>query len=255
MSYPEWNLPGVVSLRHVPASSATDAPRLTAEEQRWLREALRTPRGRYDATRAAQLSGVPARTVYHWATHHVLVPDHGNLRPKAWSYRDLVFLRLTAWLRGHGLALGDVVARVSEWRAHFELAPEDATTQVHTDGVGVSLGPLKTDLVSGQEAFDELVSYTVKFDLLAPVGDIDHLGRRRLWGPNLVRPSAQTAMSPWVLGGEPCLRHTRIPTASLYVMRRDRGLSAHDLAELYPEVDEASIEDGLTLESRLRAAA
>jgi uncharacterized protein (DUF433 family) len=99
------------------------------------------------------------------------------------------------------------------------------------------------------------VSYTVKFDLLEPVADIDHLGRRRLWGPNLVRPTDRTAISPWVLGGEPCLRHTRIPTAGLYVMNRDRGLSADDLAALYPEADPEAIDEGITLESRLRAAA
>jgi uncharacterized protein (DUF433 family) len=245
----------MVSLRSVPPAQAPDATVLTVDEQHALREALRTPRGRYDAARAAQLSGVPERTVYYWANHGVLVPDHGHFRPKAWSYRDLVFLRLTAWLRSHQLPLDDVVARVADYRAHFEEASADAVTEVHTDGIGVSLGPLQMDPVSGQVAFDQLVSYTVKFDLLEPVGDIEHLGHKRLWGPNLVRPSARTVISPWVLAGEPCLRHTRIPTAALYAMSNDRGLSADDLADLYPEADRDAISDGLALENRLRIAA
>jgi uncharacterized protein (DUF433 family) len=228
---------------------------LTVDEQHALREALRSPRGRYDAARAAQLSGVPERTVYYWATHGVLVPDHGHFRPKAWSYRDLVFLRLTAWLRSHDLPLDVVVPRVAEWRSHFEQASADAVTEVHTDGVGVSLGPLREDPMSGQVAFDQLITYTVKFDVLEPVGDIAHLGRRRLWGPNLVRPSARTAISPWVLAGEPCLRHTRIPTAALYAMSNDRGLTAENLADLYPEAGHEAIADGLALENRLRTAA
>ncbi len=187
-------------LRAVAPPPVASSAALTADERQTLREALRRPRGRYDAARAGQLSGVPVRTIYYWATHDVLVPDYDDDRPKAWSYRDLVYLRLTAWLRSHNLPLSHVVAGVREWRAYFEQAPADAATEVHTDGVGMSLGPLKTDPVSGQEAFDELVSYTVKFDVLEPVADID-------------------------------------------------------LAELYPEAEAEAIDDGISLESRLRAAA
>lgn len=238
----------------MPIPAPVTAVTLTEDERQALREALRRPRGRYDATRAAQLSGVPQRTVYYWANHDVLVPDYLEDRPKAWSYRDLVFLRLTAWLRGHNIPLPDVVEKVHEWRRHFELAPADAGTEIHTDGVGLALGPLHLDELTGQSAFDELVSHTVSFDVLAPVTN-DHLEGHRLWGPNLVRPSTLTAISPWVLSGEPCLRRTRITTAGLYAMHQDRGLSADDLAELYPDVGAEAIDDGITLESRLRQAA
>lgn len=238
----------------MPASAPVSAVALTDDERQGLREALRRPRGRYEAARAAQLSGVPQRTVYYWANHDVLVPDYIEDRPKAWSYRDLVFLRLTAWLRGHNIPLVDVVEKVQEWRRYFAAAPPGISTVIHTDGVGLSLGPLREDELTGQGAFEELVAHTVSFDVLAPVTN-EHDERHRLWGPNLIRPSARTAISPWVLSGEPCLRRTRITTAGLYAMHRDRGLSADDLAELYPGVGAEAIDDGITLESRLRQAA
>jgi hypothetical protein len=38
---------------------------------------------------------VPERTLYDWAKSAILVPDYNAGRPKHWSYRDLVFLRLS----------------------------------------------------------------------------------------------------------------------------------------------------------------
>src|SRR5829696_8281996 len=61
--------------------------------------ALRHPRGRYAADRAAQLSGIPRSTLYDWQRADVYVPDFAGGSPMAWSYRDLVFVRVLAWLR------------------------------------------------------------------------------------------------------------------------------------------------------------
>jgi len=58
---------------------------LTNQEIRLLWRFLRRPRARYDATRAAQLSGVPRRTLYDWASAGVVVPDSYAEKPKMWS--------------------------------------------------------------------------------------------------------------------------------------------------------------------------
>lgn len=236
------------------AERGTTASSLTPEEARALRQALRYPRGRYEAPRAAQLSGVPARTVYHWASSGVLVPDYYLERPHAWSYRDLVYLRLAAWMRSHNVELEDVTRLVQEWRHFFEVTPDDVETEIHTDGRGLSLGPMYEDLLTRQRPFETMVEHTVAFDVLEPV-DRELVSRTRLWGPNLVRPSTLTAISPWVMNGEPCLRHTRIPTSNLYALHRERGLEASDLADLYPGTTVDAIADGLALEERLQEAA
>ena len=226
---------------------------LSEQERQVLREALKTPRGRYDVTRAVQLSGVPRSTVYHWARTGVLVPDYSTDTPKAWSYRDLVYLRLTVWLRIHGLALEDVAGLVRTWRELFE-SDSDAPTEVLTDGIGVALGHFDEDILSGQAPFEKMAEYVAKFDLLAPVG-IYELRRRHIWGPNLFRPTRQTTISPWVMSGEPCLSGSRIPTSNLYALSINRGLQPHEIAKLYPASEPVAIVEAIELETRLRKAA
>jgi uncharacterized protein (DUF433 family)/DNA-binding transcriptional MerR regulator len=237
----------------VPSVSTRPSDVLTEDERTLLRDALRIPRGRYSAERAAQLSGVPRRTVYHWAQTGTLVPDYDD-SPKAWSYRDLVYLRLTAWLRTTRLPLPTVVDRVSTWRTHFAL-DHDVDPVVSTDGVGTGVGEgFDVDSLSGQGVFDTMVNTVVTFDLLAPI-EANGLGLTHLWGPNLVRPSKHTAISPWILRGEPCIRGSRLSTGAIYALRTQRRLEVADIVDLYPGVEARSVVDALELELRLRTAA
>jgi len=227
---------------------------LTPEERTLLRDALRVARGSYGAERAAQLSGVPTRTVYHWAQTGALVPDY-VASPKAWSYRDLVYLRLTAWLRTTRLPLPSVVELVSDWRKVFARADDPDSTLVSTDGVGVSLGEgFDVDTLTGQTVFATMVSTVATFDLLAPL-EADGLGQTQLWGPNLVRPSKHTSISPWVLRGEPVIKGSRLSTGAIYALRTQRRLQPTDIVELYPGLSAQSVDDALALETRLRTAA
>lgn len=227
---------------------------LSEEERTLLRDALRVPRGQYNAERAAQLSGVPSRTVYHWAKTGSLVPDYDD-SPKAWSYRDLVFLRLTAWLRTRNVPLPLTVSLVSGWREEFEAAKGPDVTTISSDGVGLGVGTgFEVDVLSGQSVFTTMVHNVETFDLLAPL-DVAGLGRGRLWGPNLVRPSRSTSMSPWIMRGEPCLTGSRIATGPLYALATTRRLSVDQIARLYPGVSGPDVEDALALEDKLRNAA
>lgn len=232
----------------------TENGQLTVEERTLLRDALRVPRGRYKAERAAQLSGVPTRTVYHWAQTGTLVPDYQE-SPKAWSYRDLVYLRLTAWLRTRGLPLGTVVRVVTRWRDEFESADGPEVTMISSDGVGVRFGDgFEVDELTGQSVFPTMVKAVETFNLLDPL-DVAELGRTRLWGPNLVRPTANTSISPWIMRGEPCIRGSRLSTGPLYVLASSRRLSADAIARLYPGISTEDVDEALTLERQLRAAA
>ncbi len=238
------------TLRHMPARSSDQ---LTLEERVLLRDALRVPRGRYGADRAAQLSGVPTRTVYHWAATCTLVPDYDD-SPKAWSYRDLVYLRLTAWLRTTRLPLHVVVEKVTSWRQVFA-ADEGPAAIVSTDGVGAALGAgFDIDDMSGQQVFETMVDTVATFDLLAPL-EAEGLGQSHLWGPNLVRPSKHTSISPWVLRGEPVIRGSRLSTGAIYALSTRRRLSVDDIVELYPGLESRAVDDALELETKLRMAA
>lgn len=107
---------------------------------------------------------------------------------------------------------------------------------------------------AGSVCVATMVDIVATFDLLAPI-DVSELGRAHLWGPNLVRPSAQTAISPWVIRGEPVIRGSRIATSSLYALTTSRRLSAEAVAALYPGLSSIAVRDAVGLENKLRQAA
>ncbi|MGH9223064.1 MAG: DUF433 domain-containing protein [Acidimicrobiales bacterium] len=90
------------------------------------------------------------------------------------------------------------------------------------------------------------------FDLLDPIEELRRRGQGRVWAPDLVRPSEQTFISPWVLAGEPCVEQTRIPTAAVYALHEERGLSAQDIVKLYAGLTVTDADDAYVLERRLR---
>lgn len=216
-----------------------------------LLRALRSPRGRYPAERAAQLSGVPHRTVYDWQAKKIWVPDYAKASPMQWSYRDLVFLRLLLWFRRRGMDRPEAAERTRAYRRLIESGDVD-TTVIRSDGHGMILGREDTDRITGESVWALAVAMMEQHDLLEPIrGETD----RPIWQPNLRRPSDRTAVSPWVLAGEPVVRNTRVPTVSLWALRNQRALRPADIVRLYPGLTTEDVEDATELERRLRLRA
>ena len=208
---------------------------------------LRHPRGRYAAERAAQLSGIPRSTLYDWQRKAIYVPDFAGGNPMAWSYRDLIFLRVLAWLRNDVKVSRPVAAeRVRALKSHITSGGH--VTVLNADRHTLAMdGDAGEPLSGSSRLFTDMLE---NFDLTAAVEDFGQ--HTRLWGPHLVTPSAHTFISPWVLGGDPCVEKTRIPSASIYALRLERGLSSDEIVRLYPGLDARSAEDAYQLESRLR---
>jgi uncharacterized protein (DUF433 family) len=222
---------------------------LTDEERIVILRAMKHPRGRYDADRAGQLSGIPARTLHDWATSESLVPDWMTARPRGWSYRDIVFARLLGWLRAKHMERTEAAKRVLAVR--HRLTVSDIDPSVRSDGTIFLIGAEKVDQFTGQQAFDGVAELLDVFELTEP---IEGVSTRALKAPNLVHPSAHTFISPWVAGGEPCVVDSRVPSATLYALRADRGLDPRGIQRLYPFLAVDAIEDALQLEAGLRAA-
>lgn len=218
------------------------------ERRSLLLHALRSPRGRYAADRAARLSGVPRSTVYDWAREDVLVPDYLNASPMMWSYRDLVFLRLLARMRQHGIRRDQAAGDVAELRKLLA-DPGSQVTTVRI-GSGLFVGDDTHELGTGQQAFEEVLALTHQFDLLEPIKGVNKVP---MWGPDLVEPSDHTYISPQVMGGEPCVDSTRIPSTAVLALVEDRGLDAAKIVRLYPQLTPEGIDDAVALERRLRA--
>ncbi len=225
---------------------------MTTSDEALVR-ALQFPRGRYKASRAAQLSGIPERTVYNWANHDVLVPDFMHESPKMWSYRDLILLRMVYWLRDKGMERSTVAGHVADTRQMMSTGDERAARarsggdHLHRGGDPVAVG--------GQAALDEIFEYLDEFTVDKAAHFVAEVEQRTLWGPNLLRPSDRTRISPWVMSGEPCIRDTRLPTSTIYALNRTRALSPVAIMRLYPGINRADVEDALELEAKLRGEA
>lgn len=226
---------------------------LSSNELRTLASAFRSPRGRYSVHRASQLAGVPERTLYEWARSDVVIPDYPHARPKQWSYRDLVFLRMTAWLRSQGMNRSMVVDQVAAARAELAQMAELSTLPViRSDGRSVLRGNETVDPVTGQALLSEsFLSFLNVFELVVPI-EVHEIGKKQLWGPNLITPADRVYIDPWVMGGEPCVEDSRIPTSTLFALRTDRALTPTAIASLYPGIEAADVESAVTLETALR---
>jgi len=206
---------------------------------------LRHARGRYAAERAAQLSGIPVSTIYDWNRNSIYVPDYCDGKPMAWSYRDLVYLRVLAWLRSEGTPRPDAAQRVHELKKHITAGHDVA--ELRADRHTFVLDDDLTARLGGKPVlFADMLG---RFDLVGAA--VEEFDGQRLWGPDLVTPTAHTYISPWVLGGDPCIDETRIPTAAVFKLREERGLGIADVIKLYPDLSEAEVEEAHELERRL----
>lgn len=147
-----------------------------------------------------------------------------------------MFLRLLTRLRAHGMERGVASQRVSLVR---ELAASDKVDEVRLTHRGLLLPGEQHDRLTGEAVLADLAELTERFDLLEP---IEGVSRGALWGPNLVQPTEHTFMSPWVLGGEPCIGGTRIPTASVLALVERRGMSTGQVIVLYPQLTSEGVD-------------
>lgn len=209
--------------------------------------------GCYEARRAAELAGVPLSTVYDWARKGVVVPSISEHRIKLWSYADLMGLRITYWLRK---PKGDVRATpMSEVRAALsklsELGqavwdPSTKSSPVLVDRSGVvhlrdSDGSL-ADLAGRMSLSEELL------DPLQP------FGAAGLRGPDLLRPRPHLQIVPGKVAGEPHLIGSRLTSPTVAALSR-RGFALERIYGMYPQEDQAGIQDAIELEQEISQAA
>ena len=226
-------------------------------ERTMIAYALRRPRGRYNAERTSQLSGVPKSTVYDWRRDGILFPDFSSANPAMWSYRDLVLLRLLAWLRQGGMQRSLAAVKVISVRR--QLSEGVDVRQIHAtkwdivlnDTHGGGLADDRENLLPSPEFYSLLGT----FDLHEPIEELRSKRNQPVWAPDLVTPSAHSVISPWVLAGDPCITRTRIPTASIFALHSERALSTKAIVSLYPGLAAVAVDDAVKLERRLRGVA
>ena len=112
------------------------------------------------------------------------------MSPAVWSYRDLVFVCLLAWLRQIGMkrpTAAEVVDRVKGMVSEGELI-----RTLSADSRNLLINEENTSRFEdhpNQLPFSNIFELMSRFDMLEPVDELRHHGPRRVWGPHLVTPA------------------------------------------------------------------
>lgn len=227
---------------------------LSEAERKSITYALRHPRGRYAADRASQLSGVPKSTIYDWRRAQIYDPDFTAASPTMWSYRDLVLLRLLAWLRQGGMDRPVAAEKVQLVKTQLSAGVE--VHYIHATATDIILSGSHADDVADDRhnllPFSDFFRLLSTFDLLEPIEELRSARRGPIWAPDLVTPSEHSFISPWVLAGDPCVEGTRIPTSAIHALHVERALPAEAITQLYSGLTIEAANDAVELERRLR---
>jgi uncharacterized protein (DUF433 family)/DNA-binding transcriptional MerR regulator len=207
--------------------------------------------GAYTAERAAALSGVPKRTIYHWAKNRYLVPSVSQ-GPLLWSYTDLLSLRTIYWLRRPKKAFDRDIPATSMSKVRRALEElKNLDLDLFEDGrptVAVTLrGEIAVDVkaLPLQRAEDGQYIERDLVDLLGPFE-----GLEGMQGPDLAWPRPTVQIIPRKVSGAPHVAGTRLPTQSIFALSR-RGFDIERLAKVYPFIDRKALSDSISLEEQL----
>jgi len=207
--------------------------------------------GAYSADRAAALSGVPRRTIYHWARKGHLVPSVSQ-SPLLWSYTDLLALRTLYWLRQPKRAFDREVPATSMGKVRRAL---DEIKKLNLDvfegdrpivavtlkgEITIDFHALPLQVVEGQYLERDLV------DLIGPFKGLEGIE-----GPDLAWPRPTVQILPRKISGATHIAGTRLPTQAVSALA-DRGFTVDQLAGIYPFVSRDSLSDSIDLERQLQ---
>lgn len=203
-----------------------------------MRAGGRDPQVSYDERMTAALSGATVRQLRYWRRHRengkpILVPEVSERRPIRYSFRDVVALRTTVYLR-EAYPLQKIRKAIANLRG---LGEEEHLSQYHLVGKGKSIV-----VVSDEEAVDlvERPGQRVIAEMIEVVQPFR--SRTGIEVPALFRPREWISVDPEVRGGYPVVRGTRVPYDLVAGLVED-GVPAGEISAFYPNVEAAAAWD------------
>jgi uncharacterized protein (DUF433 family) len=211
-------------------------------------------RGVYDTHRASALSGVPYRTLHHWASKHLYAPSIApDPRTRLWSWGDLLAVRAIHWFRKGSpdakpvpmRLVREMLATIGEIGYSRERLAQLVAVSQSGELFIVDAGVNPDDRFAFVRADrSRQLAMPGVLQLVGPYGA----------APNLLVPRERLRIIPGKLSGEPHVQDTRITTAVLY--RLDRlGYPESDILEMYPDIAPEELNQAVELERSLHAAA
>ena len=215
--------------------------------------------GLYSTAQVSRLARIPVSTLYEWRRRRIICPSlelvtKGLVADEGYSYSDLTLIRILKALRDKHL---DFDSAAKALRHMYErLGPPDkgwANEKVYVVGNRIYVDrPDEWEITDatelGQKVMEKLFS-----DIFEELRDVDE--EASIIVPPQFRKYVQ--VKPEIMGGEPVIRDTRIPTATIVAL-----LANHDINELNklyrripPEKIEKAIEYERYLDRQLTTAA
>ena len=213
---------------------------------------MTTWQGFYSTSQVSRLARVPRSTLYTWRAKNILQPSVQILSgdqavDEGYSYADLTIIKLMRALRADKLDLRSVGVAL---RHLFDRLgpPHQGWHAAHVYIVGNKVFAELPDEweTTAATQFGQKVETRV-FGELFPV-----LREQEEKGSILVPAefSQYVEINPGIMGGQPVVKDTRVPTAVLATLA-DKGRSLSELANLYAPIEPQAIKAAIDYERSL----
>ncbi len=213
--------------------------------------------GFYSSSQVSRLARIPLSTLYSWKKRSVISPSvevvdiDGHVIEEGYSYADLTIIKIMRALREDRLDLTSVGIALRHMYERLG-PPNKGWSDASVFIVGKKIFAEKPDEwhTTSATGFGQKVA-THLFGELFPL-----LREREEEGSILVPRdfSAYVEIDPRIMGGQPVVRNTRLPT-SLFPTLLAKGKSIEDLARLYHPIPKEVIEKTVEFETYLDSAA
>lgn len=207
--------------------------------------------GFYSPNQVARLTRIPLSTIYEWRRRGIIKPSlelmqNDMVANEGYSYSDLTLIRIIKALRDKHLDFDSAAKALHHM--YERLGPPDrgwANEHVYVVGNRIYVDrPDEWDITDatklGQKVMDMLFS-----DLFDELREADE--EASIIVPPEFRKYVQ--VKPEVMGGEPVVRNTRIPTATIVTLVAKYGINK--LKQLYRNISIEQIEKAIEYERYL----
>ncbi len=213
--------------------------------------------GFYSTSQVSRLARVPPSTLYNWKERAIVQPSvevldkDGHVVDEGYSYADLTIIKIMRALRQDRLNLASVGNALRHMYERLG-PPNDGWSDANVYIVGKKIYAEKLDEweTTSATGFGQKVETRL-------FGDVFPLLRKQEEKGSILIPrdyATYVEIDPSVMGGQPVVRNTRIPT-SLFPTLLAKGKSIEDLIRLYYPISRETIEKTIEFESYLDSAA
>lgn len=210
--------------------------------------------GFYSTTQVSRLARIPVRTLYDWKAKGIIKPSvqvmaDDLVADEGYSYADLTIIRLIRAIKDKKLNLRSVSIALSHLVARFG-PPTKGWFNIHVYIANNNVYADKSDEweVTTATRYGQKIETRLFDDVFDILRDMDEDG-------DILLPkgfSQCIAIKPNVMGGDPVIKNTRVPTAAI-AAKFHKGVSVDRLAALYKPISRQCIEKAIDYEKYLNS--